>query len=72
MYIYLQIILAIEESLKRDHVVAILGPLQCGKSTLVKHVIADRKDTIYLDLESPSDSVAANNSKFWNRRNPGQ
>ncbi|MCK9421307.1 MAG: ATP-binding protein [Bacteroidales bacterium] len=35
--------------------VAILGPRQCGKSTLAKHLLKGRKDTIYLDLENPSD-----------------
>lgn len=37
-------------------VVAILGPRQCGKSTLAKAILATRPDTIYLDLERPSDS----------------
>ena len=35
--------------------VAILGPRQCGKSTLARHLVKGRKDTIYLDLEKPSD-----------------
>lgn len=35
--------------------VAVLGPRQCGKSTLARKIIADRKDAIYLDLEKPSD-----------------
>ena len=35
--------------------VAILGPRQCGKSTLAKHLLKGREDTIYLDLENPSD-----------------
>jgi uncharacterized protein len=35
--------------------VAILGPRQCGKSTLAKHLLKGRGDTIYLDLENPSD-----------------
>ena len=36
-------------------VVAILGPRQCGKSTLAKMLGAKIKDFLYLDLESPSD-----------------
>lgn len=36
-------------------VVAILGPRQCGKSTLAKHIIGENADFIYLDLEKPSD-----------------
>lgn len=36
-------------------VLAILGPRQCGKSTLAKHFIQKRKPFVFLDLESPSD-----------------
>jgi predicted AAA+ superfamily ATPase len=35
--------------------VAILGPRQCGKSTLVKHIIKNIPETLYLDLESGRD-----------------
>ncbi|OGQ98937.1 MAG: hypothetical protein A2505_03370 [Deltaproteobacteria bacterium RIFOXYD12_FULL_55_16] len=35
--------------------VAILGPRQCGKSTLAKKIIGNRADSVYLDLELPSD-----------------
>lgn len=35
--------------------VAVLGPRQCGKSTLAKEIISTRKDAIYLDLERPTD-----------------
>jgi predicted AAA+ superfamily ATPase len=40
-----------------DHfrAVAILGPRQCGKSTLAKQIIENQKDAIYLDLENPAD-----------------
>ncbi len=36
-------------------VVAILGPKQCGKSTLAKHLLKSIGDTLYLDLESNRD-----------------
>ena len=36
-------------------VVAILGPRQCGKSTLAHHVIQNYHHSVYLDLERPSD-----------------
>lgn len=36
-------------------VVAIVGPRQCGKSTLASHVLTGRPESIYLDLELPSD-----------------
>lgn len=36
-------------------VVAILGPRQCGKSTLAHQVIQNYQNSVYLDLERPSD-----------------
>lgn len=37
-------------------VTAVVGPRQCGKSTLVKHLIEQQAlEAIYLDLERPSD-----------------
>jgi len=35
--------------------VALLGPRQCGKSTLAKRVIAELDGAVYLDLEKTSD-----------------
>ena len=35
--------------------VVILGPRQCGKSTLAKAMISEMGAAIYLDLERPSD-----------------
>jgi len=43
------------ESLREFPAVAILGPRQCGKTTLAKHIIEQQADSIYLDLEKPSD-----------------
>jgi hypothetical protein len=36
-------------------VVTILGPRQCGKSTLAHHISIKFKNTVFLDLERPSD-----------------
>ena len=36
-------------------VVAIIGPRQCGKSTLAKMILEDLGQFVYLDLEKPSD-----------------
>ncbi len=36
-------------------VTAILGPRQCGKTTLAKNCVASVPDALYLDLELPSD-----------------
>ncbi len=35
--------------------VAILGPRQCGKTTIALEIIKNIPDAIYLDLEKPSD-----------------
>lgn len=47
----------IHSSLHKNPVTAILGPRQCGKSTMVKHVtnMIEYSDVLYLDLERPSD-----------------
>jgi predicted AAA+ superfamily ATPase len=42
-------------SLKLNPVTALVGPRQCGKSTLARHVLQNRKDALFLDLELPSD-----------------
>lgn len=42
-------------SLVHNPVTAVLGPRQSGKSTLARHVVANHKDALYLDLERPSD-----------------
>lgn len=36
-------------------VAALLGPRQCGKSTLAKHLLTSPRPLLYLDLEKPSD-----------------
>ena len=41
--------------LEHRPVVAILGPRQCGKSTLAKHILLQLENTLYLDLEKTSD-----------------
>lgn len=42
-------------SLQRNPATAVLGPRQCGKSTLVRHLLEGYKNALYLDLERPSD-----------------
>lgn len=41
--------------LKRNPVVALIGPRQCGKSTLARKLIESHPNALYLDLERPSD-----------------
>lgn len=43
--------------LSRSPVVAIVGPRQCGKSTLAQRILAARPDALYIDLERPSHAV---------------
>ena len=43
------------QSLDSSPVTAILGPRQCGKSTLAKHIVSKREDVLFLDLQRPSD-----------------
>lgn len=42
-------------SLQHNPVTALIGPRQCGKSTLARHILQNRKDALFLDLELPSD-----------------
>jgi hypothetical protein len=55
----------LQESLRSFPVTALLGPRQCGKSTLARHVVADRMDTVYLDLEKPSDLRKLEDPEFF-------
>jgi predicted AAA+ superfamily ATPase len=41
--------------LANNPALALLGPRQCGKSTLAKHMLESFSDAIYLDAERPSD-----------------
>jgi len=45
----------VKTSLTLNPVTVVIGPRQCGKSTLVKHLLAQYENTLYLDLERPSD-----------------
>jgi predicted AAA+ superfamily ATPase len=45
----------IKQKLNSIPAVLILGPRQCGKSTLAKAIISEMTNAIYLDLERPSD-----------------
>jgi predicted AAA+ superfamily ATPase len=45
----------LRQSLAVNPVTAVLGPRQAGKSTLVWHCLAGRKEALILDLDLPSD-----------------
>lgn len=55
MYIHRYIELTIQKTIRNFPVTALTGPRQCGKSTLVKHLLDVFPESIYLDLERPSD-----------------
>lgn len=42
-------------ALKNNPVTGIIGPRQCGKSTLAKKILAHYTNVVYFDLERPSD-----------------
>ncbi len=45
----------VRENLVIFPAVSILGPRQCGKSTLAKMLFKERSDFLYLDLQNPND-----------------
>lgn len=55
MYIQRFLSDAILDGLQNNPVTAVVGPRQCGKSTLVMNLLEGRQDHLYLDLERPSD-----------------
>jgi predicted AAA+ superfamily ATPase len=65
MYLHRQIITSINEGLANNPVVAILGPRQCGKSTFVKHILQNKTESVYLDLERPSDLAKLNDPEWF-------
>lgn len=64
-YIKRHIETGLRDSLQSFPVTALLGPRQCGKSTLARHVVANRDDTVYLDLEKPSDLRKLDDPEFF-------
>ncbi len=54
----------VEELLNRHPVVALLGPRQCGKTTLALQIAAHRP-SIYLDLEAPSDLAKLTDAELY-------
>lgn len=50
----LELLKSLEESLGRSPATALLGPRQCGKTTLARFFSADRPGTTFFDLEDPA------------------
>lgn len=54
----------INELFEAHPIVVILGPRQCGKTTLARMFGSDKTPTTYLDLEDPTDLVRLDNPKL--------
>ena len=59
----------LRESLEDNPVVALIGPRQCGKSTLAKMIKAEFPGSLYLDLENPFDLEKLAHPEFFLSRN---
>ena len=68
-YIPCQLEFQIKKYFQIFPVVAILGPRQCGKSTLVKHLLNIRDDTLYLDLQNIEDLNKLQGSRLFLKAN---
>ncbi len=62
----------IRNAIQEMPVTALLGPRQCGKTTLAKAIIAGRKDALYLDLERPDDFRALSDPQAFFRMHGGK
>lgn len=51
--------------LETNPAVAILGPRQCGKSTLAKAIAEKQDNVVFLDLEKPSDLARLNEPELF-------
>ena len=66
MYFHRTIEDSVIEAIQNFPVTALIGPRQCGKSTLVKHIISTfSSDVLYLDLERPSDLQKLENAEWF-------
>lgn len=65
MYIPRRIEASILTALANNPVVALIGPRQCGKSTLIKHILENYPNSIYLDIERPSDLQKLDDAEWF-------
>lgn len=63
---------SIEVRISNNPVVAILGPRQCGKTTLAKLIMTNHPDSVYIDLEKPSDLSKLDNAEWFFKANRGK
>jgi hypothetical protein len=62
----------VQQWLEQFPAVAILGPRQCGKSTLARAVLAPFPDAVLLDLERPSDQARLRDPEAFFGANAGR
>lgn len=67
IYIERHLSLELQKSLASNPVTALVGPKQCGKSTLAQHILKKRQDALFLDLELPSDLRKLEDPEFFLR-----
>ncbi|MDR2582474.1 MAG: ATP-binding protein [Fibromonadaceae bacterium] len=66
MYIHRLLENSLAKTFKSFPITALIGPRQCGKSTLAKHFLKESgKDYIFLDLEKPSDLQKTENAEWF-------
>ena len=65
---------AIIASLKEAPVTAIIGPRQCGKTTLARHIASKRAadNVVHLDLERAADQRKLSDAEWFLSRQAGK
>ncbi|OGQ23434.1 MAG: ATPase [Deltaproteobacteria bacterium RBG_16_71_12] len=75
-YVERRLAAEVTRELRRFPAVALLGPRQCGKTTLAKEVAKQRQPgrdpAVYLDLEKPSDQAKLRDPEVFLRRHAGR
>ena len=64
-YIQRELSRKLGESLAQFPVTVLLGPRQCGKSTLARNLLSGRSNPLLLDLERPSDLHKLDEPEFF-------
>ncbi len=64
-YIHRNIEADVRDAIGSFPAVAVLGPRQCGKSTMVKNLAKDIPNSLYLDLERPSDLQKLDDAEWF-------
>lgn len=74
MQVYVERLLTadLKRSIDINPVTAVIGPRQCGKSTLVRHVLEGRDDALFLDLGLPSDVRKLSDPELFLREHAGK